>query len=108
MLSQNAMLLTLPIKEPTKGQKDGDGRRIETFLMPQPKLLVNHWTSQPIAARDFPGSLAYIIGKPVNISSLEQQQSKDWTPLQKSGKKATRQEATIRLGQLDQLEDSLK
>ena len=66
----------LHIKEPADTEKDWDGRRVEAPLVPEPKLSVNHWTSEPQTARDFPGSLAYAIGKPVNISSLGQQQNK--------------------------------
>ena len=53
MLSQNAMQVTFPLKEPVEAQKTETGE-----------------------GRDFSVSLAYAFGEPVNISSLEQQQSK--------------------------------
>ena len=41
MLSQHAMQLTSPIKEPAEAQNDRRGE-VETSLVPLPKLLVNH------------------------------------------------------------------
>ena len=38
MLSQNSMQLTLAIYKPAEAQNDGDRRRVETSLMPWPKL----------------------------------------------------------------------
>ena len=63
MLSQHAKQLTLPIKEPAKAQNDrkGEGRDF-------------HLSSEH--PRDFSGSLLWPFGKPLNISSLDQQQSK--------------------------------
>ena len=46
MISTNAMQPTLPIKEPTEAQKTREEE-----------------------GRDFSGSLAYTIGKPLNISA---------------------------------------
>ena len=42
MLSLNVMQLTLPIKGPSETQEDRDERRVETSLVPQPKLSLYH------------------------------------------------------------------
>ena len=41
MLSQHAMQLTSPMKEPAESQNDRRGE-VETYLIPLPMLLVNH------------------------------------------------------------------
>ena len=71
---------TLSIKEPAEAQKDEEVEgRLLWFL--NLELVVYYWTSQPRATRDFSGSLAQDIGKPMNILILEQQQIKGLEPL---------------------------
>ena len=60
-----------PYKRAYRHSENEDWRRVENFLVPYSKLLVNHYTSQPRAARDFPSSYTQANDKPVNILSLE-------------------------------------
>ena len=50
----------LPLKDPAEVQKDEEGEG-ETSLVPNLEPLVNHWTSQARATRDFSGSSAQAI-----------------------------------------------